>query len=126
MKINVASPELQFFLKVLLVQSILAIITNASVLPRPNLKQRTTTQITGIDRGYPAEGTIVIVTSSELPKQIPPPPTPTRPHKPTPKYNLTPSTKKTFYKYGLHDKDAYASFDIPYALNGPNSFHDFT
>ncbi|KAL0279227.1 UNVERIFIED_CONTAM: hypothetical protein PYX00_000832 [Menopon gallinae] len=58
-----------------------------SVLPRPNYKmERATTQLLNAAKNY-SEETVLIVTSSELPKQIPPPPTPTKSHGVTPQYD---------------------------------------
>lgn len=103
----------------LLIQTLFAETTYGSVLPRPNLKHRSTTQIASITMGnylpknknYSEEGTIVIVTSSELPKQIPPPPTPTKPHKPTSKYDN--ALKETLYgKNRLYQKEFLTSLHV--------------
>lgn len=65
-----------------------------SVLPRPNYKvERATTQLLNTVKNYSDE-TVIIVTSSELPKQIPPPPTPTKSHGVTPQYDSSWDSKE--------------------------------
>lgn len=90
-------------------------IAHCSVIPKPNYKmQQSTTQITNFDKNYSGEGTIIVVTSSELPKQIPPPPTPTKPHEATPRYENQWVTKEPFFGGMGQEKHTLASFHMPY------------
>lgn len=112
MRKNFKTWGLRILFQIALVHVFLVELGHGSVLPRPNIRQRSTTQIANLNT-YTGEKTIVIVTSSELPKQIPPPPTPTKPHKPTPKYDVTASTRESFYnKNKLHNKELFPSFHL--------------
>ncbi|KAK6624587.1 hypothetical protein RUM44_011446 [Polyplax serrata] len=86
---------------------VLARFAEGSVLPRPNIRQRPTTQVSTVDN-YTGERAIVVVTSSELPKQIPPPPTPTKPHRPTPRYDM----RNSVYDKDERNKELYESFRL--------------
>ena len=103
------------YLMIALLQAMIQIV-QSSVIPKPNYKmQQSTTQIANIDKNYSSgEGTIIVVTSSELPKQIPPPPTPTRPHEATPRYETQWVTKVPFFGGVINEKHTLASFHMPY------------
>lgn len=101
-----------YLIPIAILQTITMNFATCSVIPKPNYKHhQSTTQITNIDRNYSGEGTIIVVTSSELPKQIPPPPTPTKPHEVTPKYDNQWVTKEPYFGDERH---TLAAFHMPY------------
>lgn len=104
-----------YLIPIAILQTITMQLATSSVIPKPIYKiQQSTTQITNVDKNYSGEGTIIIVTSSELPKQIPPPPTPTKPHGATPKYETQWVTKEPFYGDFTNEKHTVASYHMPY------------